>query len=390
MRAPPESFRPTTGAPSFIARSMILTIFAAFVSDSDPPTTVKSCANANTWRPSTRPWPATTPSPGTSCSSMPKSRQRCVTSLSTSSNVPGSKRSSIRSRAVSLPASCWRFCRSAPPPSSARRSRSASTSFGFTLRFHRLRLLPVFEELLEADVRERMVEQLIDDGRRARRDVGAEACRLDDVDRMTAARDEDLGREVVVRVDLDDVANQLHAVGRDVVEPSDERADVAGADLRGEQRLRRREAERHIDADAFARERLARADAVARQRHLHHHVLIDLRDVAPLAQHAGVVGRRHLAADGTFHDVANPLQVLAEIARLLREERRIRRDAVEDAERGDRFDVLDAAGVDEDFHGVPFLTFSPLILNHYRATSSTRSDHALELPALSTALIAYT
>ena len=44
---------------------MILTIFAALVSDSDPPKTVKSCAKANTCRPSTRPWPATTPSPGT-------------------------------------------------------------------------------------------------------------------------------------------------------------------------------------------------------------------------------------------------------------------------------------------------------------------------------------
>ncbi len=28
------------------------------VSDSEPPKTVKSCAKANTWRPSTRPWPA--------------------------------------------------------------------------------------------------------------------------------------------------------------------------------------------------------------------------------------------------------------------------------------------------------------------------------------------
>ena len=64
MRAPPESFRPTTGAPSFIARSMIFTIFAALVSDSEPPKTVKSCAKAKTGRPSTRPWPATTPSPG--------------------------------------------------------------------------------------------------------------------------------------------------------------------------------------------------------------------------------------------------------------------------------------------------------------------------------------
>ena len=37
-------------------------------------------------------------------SSIPKSRQRCVTSLSVSTNVPGSKRKSMRSRAVSLPA----------------------------------------------------------------------------------------------------------------------------------------------------------------------------------------------------------------------------------------------------------------------------------------------
>jgi hypothetical protein len=46
MRAPPESFRPTTGAPTFTAWSMILQILAALVSDSEPPKTVKSCANA--------------------------------------------------------------------------------------------------------------------------------------------------------------------------------------------------------------------------------------------------------------------------------------------------------------------------------------------------------
>jgi hypothetical protein len=46
MRAPPESLRPMTGAPIFIARSMILTILAALVSESDPPKTVKSCAKA--------------------------------------------------------------------------------------------------------------------------------------------------------------------------------------------------------------------------------------------------------------------------------------------------------------------------------------------------------
>jgi hypothetical protein len=42
MRAPPESFSPITGAPFCIAMSMILQIFCAWVSDSEPPKTVKS------------------------------------------------------------------------------------------------------------------------------------------------------------------------------------------------------------------------------------------------------------------------------------------------------------------------------------------------------------
>ena len=42
MRAPPESLRPITGAPTFIAWSMTLQIFSAWVSDSEPPKTVKS------------------------------------------------------------------------------------------------------------------------------------------------------------------------------------------------------------------------------------------------------------------------------------------------------------------------------------------------------------
>ena len=48
MRAPPESLRPTTGAPTFMARSMILQIFSAYASDSDPPKTVKSWLKTKT------------------------------------------------------------------------------------------------------------------------------------------------------------------------------------------------------------------------------------------------------------------------------------------------------------------------------------------------------
>ena len=45
MRAPPESFSPITGAPFCTAMSMILQIFCAWVSLSDPPNTVKSWLN---------------------------------------------------------------------------------------------------------------------------------------------------------------------------------------------------------------------------------------------------------------------------------------------------------------------------------------------------------
>src|SRR5262245_23407738 len=78
-----------------------------------------------------RPWPVTKPSPGTICSSMPKSRQRCVTSLSSSSKVPSSSSSSMRSRAPSLPSLCWRARRSGPPPCSAASCRRRSSSRRF-------------------------------------------------------------------------------------------------------------------------------------------------------------------------------------------------------------------------------------------------------------------
>ena len=51
IRAPPESLRPMTGAPTFMAWSITLLILRAMVSLSEPPSTVKSCAKTYTWRP---------------------------------------------------------------------------------------------------------------------------------------------------------------------------------------------------------------------------------------------------------------------------------------------------------------------------------------------------
>src|SRR5215831_6027758 len=129
MRAPPASNRPMIGARAFMAMSWIFTIFCACVSDSEPPKTVKSLANTNTVRPLTVPQPVTTPSPGIFCCwSMPKSTQRCSTNMSNSSNEPLSIRSSMRSRAVSLPRLCCVSMRALPPPSRAWSRRISSFS----------------------------------------------------------------------------------------------------------------------------------------------------------------------------------------------------------------------------------------------------------------------
>ncbi len=63
MRAPPESLIPITGQPILAARSMILHIFSAMTSPSEPPKTVKSCEKTQTRRPSIVPCPVTTASP---------------------------------------------------------------------------------------------------------------------------------------------------------------------------------------------------------------------------------------------------------------------------------------------------------------------------------------
>src|SRR6185436_9061738 len=92
--------------------------------------TVKSWANTQTWRPSTVPWPVTTPSPRTFCSSMPKSAQRWVTNLSSSTKLPSSSSAAMRSRAVSLPASCCLSMRALPPASAALASISSRRRIG--------------------------------------------------------------------------------------------------------------------------------------------------------------------------------------------------------------------------------------------------------------------
>src|SRR6266850_1948700 len=116
------------GALAFIAMSCSFVIFSAWVSDREPPNTVKSLANTKVLRPFTVPQPVMTPSPGTLVFSMPNSVERCSTNMSNSSNEPLSSSSSMRSRAVNFPRACCASMRFSPPPSLAPARRSSRVS----------------------------------------------------------------------------------------------------------------------------------------------------------------------------------------------------------------------------------------------------------------------
>src|SRR4051794_26609798 len=148
MRAPPESLIPMTGQPILPARSMILHIFSAMTSPSEPPNTVKSCEKTHTRRPSIVPWPVTTASPHGRFLSISKSAVRWRTYVSSSWKEPGSSSFSIRSRAVYLPLACcfstafseaWWMAASRSSASWASRSSCVSGAFW---RIGRLTLSP--------------------------------------------------------------------------------------------------------------------------------------------------------------------------------------------------------------------------------------------------------
>jgi len=128
MRAPALSSSQTNGIRFVSASSRSRATLISPVVPIEPAMTVKSYAHTQTRRPSTRPKPVITPSAGASRPSRPRTEWWMPTCSPTSVNEPGSTSSAIRSRAVSLPAWCWRTTRSGPPPAWARSRRAARSS----------------------------------------------------------------------------------------------------------------------------------------------------------------------------------------------------------------------------------------------------------------------
>ena len=178
---------------------------------------------------------------GSICSSIPKSRQRCVTSLSTSSKVPGIEQQidALARRqlaGVVLPATADLAAAELGAPFERPRDVSCTghgacfAACAFSQSFRNFSSPMSVSGCLNIASITAAGQVQMSAPRRAASTMCI-GCRH--------RRDQHLGRELVVVEDLDDLADQAHAGRRDVVETADERADVRRADLGREQRLRR-------------------------------------------------------------------------------------------------------------------------------------------------------
>ena len=205
--------------------------------------------------------------------------------------------------------------------------------------------------MFEAAVCEGVFGEVLEDRRGGGDDVCADLGRLQDVDRVADAGDEDFSGKIIIVVDEADVLDQVHAIEADIVVAADKGADEGGAGLGGEKGLVGREAKRDVDLGAFAGEAAAGLEAVEGEGELHADIGGELAHDVGLAEHAVDVHRDDFGGDGAVDDPADFLHHLEELAARFRDQAGVGGDAIEQAGGGKVGDFGHVGGVDEEFHG---------------------------------------
>src|SRR5436190_5491655 len=90
---------------------------------------------------------------------------------------------------------------------------------------------PIFEEALDAYIRQGVLGELLDHRQRDGGDVGADHGRFEEVDRIADRGDQDLRLDSVVLINGLDLPNKIHPDLRDVIQAPDEGADESRANL---------------------------------------------------------------------------------------------------------------------------------------------------------------
>ncbi len=217
------------------------------------------------------------------------------------------------------------------------------------LRLHVFR--PVGVELVDPFGRERVIEEHLQDLEGHRRVVGSGFCTFQDVGRVAEACGYDFRFYAVGVVDVDYVVNQFKAVFSDVVEASDEGADVGRACRGGEYRLVGREDERDVGLDSERRKLFHGAESVGAERNFDDDLRMDFRYDLRLFDELGFLKRYGFGADGAVDDLGYFAHARVEVdVPLFGDERRVGGYAGDYAPRACFFDFVEVGCVEEKFH----------------------------------------
>src|SRR5213592_5069067 len=323
-----------------------------------------------------------TPSPGYCCSCIPKSRQRCATNLSLSSKESLSRRSAIRSRALSLPSAFCRSRRCLPPPSSAARFiwiRCSMREVAVTLVIRKCLslwervlfddgdFLPVLQELLDSLIRQRMFQELIEYFGGHGADVGATQACLNDMNGIAYGSDEHLSLEFIVVEDRHDIADQVHSILADIIQAADKGADEIRAGLCGHDRLGRGKYERHIHANAFFTEGSSRLQSFFSHRTFHDDIRMQFCQMPAFLDHSCGITADRLGAHRPVHQRTDFQKLIFKCISFFRNQRWVCRNSIQHAGTGGIADLLKIGRIEEEFHvGSPCQKKHSTTLSLYR------------------------
>src|SRR5437667_969799 len=144
-------------------------------------------------------------------------------------------------------------------------------------------LVVILQELFQALIRERVIEEHVQNFERHRSNLRSRHRRLDHVCGRPQRSRQNLRLKTVIFVDGRESANQIHPSPADIINPADKRTDDISPGFGRKQRLARRETQRHVDAQAFFAERGGRLDTLARERALHNDILMNAGELASFA-----------------------------------------------------------------------------------------------------------
>ena len=218
---------------------------------------------------------------------------------------------------------------------------------------------PVLKELLKAAIRQRVVDQRLDDRGRGRHHMRAHFGGFNDMHRVADTGDQHLRFELgVVVVDGDNILNQRQAIRAHIIEAANEGGDECGPCFGGEQGLRGRETERDIHHDAVAGEVFAGLEAGQGERHFDGDVLGDLGQLFALAHHAIKIGGDHLGGDGAMGDLADLGDGFLEVTAGFFNQRWVGRHPIQQPGIGQFTDFRNVGGINKKLHGNPLFVIA--------------------------------